>query len=86
MKTTINSLGILFTTIGSFLVWRYLTEINFADKESYLEGKGVLTVPCPSEADVSKFKRSLCLSETGLLLILWGGFFQIVSNYMPSNN
>ena len=86
MKTTINSLGILLTTIGSFLVWRYLTEINFADKESYLEGKGVLTVPCPTETDVAKFKKSLRLSETGLLLILWGGAFQILSNYMPSNN
>ena len=86
MKTTINSLGILSSTIGSFLVWRYLTEINFADKEKFLQGEGVLTIPNPSKEDVAKFKRSLFLSETGLLLILLGGILQIISNYMPSNN
>lgn len=86
MKTTINSLGILSSTIGSFLVWRYLTEINFADKEKFLKGEGVLTVPNPSKEDVTKFKRSLFLSETGLLLILLGGILQIISNYMPSSN
>ena len=86
MKTTINSLGILGSTIGSFLVWRYLTEINFADKDKFLQGEGVFTVPCPTKEDVEKFKRSLFLSKTGLLLILVGGVLQIISNYMPSDN
>ena len=86
MKTAINSFGILSATIGSFLVWRYLTEINFADKEKFLQGKGVLTVPCPTKEDVEKFKRSLFLSQMGLFLILLGGTLQIISNYMPSTN
>ena len=53
MKTTINSLGILSATIGAFLVWRYLTEINFADKDKYLQGQGVLNIPSPSKEDNS---------------------------------
>lgn len=42
-KNFVNSSG-----IGAYLVWRYLTETNFADKEAYLCGEGVLTVPNPS--------------------------------------
>ena len=81
MKTAINSIGILLSTVGSFLVWRYLTEINFADKEKYLQGEGVLVVPSPTPEDIKKFKRSLALSETGLVLIIWGGALQVISNY-----
>lgn len=81
MKTAINSIGILLSTVGSFLVWRYLTEINFADKEKYLQGEGVLVVPSPSPEDIKKFKRSSALSETGLVLIIWGGALQVISNY-----
>ena len=33
-KNLINSVGVAFASLGAFLVWRYLTEINFADKES----------------------------------------------------
>ena len=85
MKTTINSLGILSATIGAFLVWRYLTEINFADKDKYLQGQGVLNIPSPSQEDVAKFKRTLLLSKLGLFLIALGGGLQIISNYMPSS-
>lgn len=81
MKTAINSIGILLSTIGSFLVWRYLTEINFADKEKYLQGEGLLVVPSPTPEDIKKFKRSLALSEAGLVLIIWGGALQVISNY-----
>lgn len=66
-------------------MWRYLTELNFADKEAYLEGKGILTVPDPSALDVKRFKRSVVFSKAGLVLILIGGLFQVVSNYMPGN-
>ena len=34
-KNFVNSSGIAFSSIGAYLVWRYLTEINFADKEAY---------------------------------------------------
>ncbi len=81
MKTTINSIGILLSIMGSYLVWRYLTELNFADKEKYLQGEGVLVVPRVTSEDIKKFKRSLALSKTGLALIFLGGSLQIISNY-----
>lgn len=34
-KNLINSVGVAFASLGAFLVWRYLTEINFPDKEAY---------------------------------------------------
>jgi hypothetical protein len=82
MKILINTLGIISATLGSFLVWRYLTELNWEDKEAYLNGKGILTVPSPTEEDIKKFKYQLLLSKIGLRLILLGGTLQVVSNYL----
>ena len=81
MKTHINTIGIILTTIGSFLIWKYLTELSWADKDAYLRGKGLLTIPSPSEADIKKFKRQLLLSKFGLSLIILGAVLQILSNY-----
>jgi hypothetical protein len=83
MKTHLNTLGFILATIGSYLVWRYLTELNFADKEEYLQSRGAMTVPAPSAKDVAKFKRSVRLSKMGLGLIIAGGLAQVVSNYLP---
>ena len=83
MKTHLSSVGIVLATIGSYLVWRYLTELNFADKEAYRQGKGVLVVPSPTLEDVAKFNRAVRLSKFGLGLIVLGGTAQIVSNYLP---
>lgn len=82
MKTHINTLGIISATLGSFLVWRYLTELNWADKEAFLKGEGRMVIPSPSEQDVKKFKYQLRLSKLGLGLILLGGALQVVSNYL----
>lgn len=82
MKTHINTLGIISATLGSFLVWRYLTELNWADKEAFLKGEGRMVIPSPTEQDVKKFKCQLRLSKLGLRLILLGGALQVVSNYL----
>lgn len=81
MKTHLSTLGIILTTIGSFLVWKYLTELNWADKDAFLKGKGVMTIPSPSEAGVKKFKYQLWMSKLGLGLIVFSGAVQIISNY-----
>jgi hypothetical protein len=83
MKIHLNSLGVICASVGAFLVWRYLTELNFADKEVYQRGEGSLTVPVPSALDIKRLKRSVALSKTGLMLILIGGLFQVVINYLP---
>jgi hypothetical protein len=81
MKTHINTIGIILTIVGSFLVWKYLTELSWADKEAYIRGEGILTIPSPTEADIKKFRRQLCLSKIGLIIIVLGGTLQIISNY-----
>ncbi|MDO9100262.1 hypothetical protein [Hydrogenophaga sp.] len=78
-----NSFGVLLATIGAYLVWRYLTELNFIDKEAYLRGEGVMAIPDPTPAEIASFKRSLRLSKLGLTLIALGGVAQIFSNHLP---
>ena len=80
----LNSLGVAFASAGFILVWRYLTEISFVDKEAYMRGQGVFTVPVPSKSDISRFKRSMLLSRLGIAMILLGGLFQIASNYIAA--
>ncbi len=64
---------------------RCLIELNFADKEAFLRGEGMLAVPNPNPLDINRFKRSIALSKAGLMLILIGGLFQVVSNYLQEN-
>lgn len=83
-KNLINSVGVAFASLGAFLVWRYLTEINFADKEAYLRGEGLLTVPDPTQDDIKRLRCSIILSKLGLAMILFGGVLQVVSNHISS--
>ena len=83
-KNFVNSCGIAFASIGTYLVWRHLPEINFADKEAYLRGESILAVTDPSPEDVCRLKRSIFFSKLGLSMILIGGGLQIISNYIPS--
>ncbi len=83
MKTHINTLGIVFATLGSYFVWRYLTELNWADKEAFIKGEGVMTIPSPTPEDIKKFKYQLRLSKLGLGLIILGGVIQVLGNYLP---
>ena len=85
MKTTINSLGVALATLGAFLVWYFIAQLNFADKKAYLKGQGILTVPCPTPEDIKKLKREIFFSRVGLALILVGGALQIISNYLSDN-
>ena len=82
MKVLINSLGLVLATFGAFLVWYFIAELNFADKEAYLRGVGQMTVPRPMPEDIKKLKMEIFLSRTGLALILVGGVLQIISNFL----
>jgi hypothetical protein len=83
MKIHLNTIGVILATLGSYLVWRYLTELNFADKDAYKQGQGVFVVPSPKPDDIAKFSRSVRLSKLGLSFIFLGGMAQVVSNYLP---
>ena len=81
-KVHINSLGILLATVGAFLVWRYLTELNWANKGAFLRGEGIFEIPSPKPEDIKKFKHQIFLSKVGVWFIFAGGILQIISNYL----
>lgn len=83
MKSYINSLGVVLATIGAYLIWRNIAQVNFADKEAFLRGKGILTIPNPTPEDIKKLRLEITLSKLGLGLILIGGLLQMTSNFMP---
>ena len=55
-----NSLGVICVTIGAFLVWRYLTKLNFADKKAYLRSEGMLTVSASSRVGYQAIQTFSC--------------------------
>ena len=79
-KNLINSVGVAFASLDAFLVWRYLTEINFADKEAYLRGEGLLTVPYPTQDDIKRLRRSINLSKLGLEMFFSVGHFKLCNH------
>jgi len=86
IKTHANSAGIVLATVGSFLVWRFLTEINMLDKEGYLKGQATLTLADPTAKEIAKFKMACMLSKVGINMIIVGGLLQVISNYLPDNS
>lgn len=85
IKVCINTLGVALATIGAFLVWYFIAELNFSDKDAFLQGEGMRTIPKPTPADIKLFKLKIFISRLGLLLIVIGGLLQIISNYLSEN-
>ncbi len=81
-KSHMNSVGVLLSAAGAFLVWLFIAELNFAEKDEYLKGRGSLKIGDPSPAEIKKFKTRIWFSRIGLILILLGGLLQIISNYL----
>jgi hypothetical protein len=81
MKAHLNTVGIMLTLIGALLIWIFIGEVNFADKDEYLKGHGLLEIPDPTPEDIKKLKRNIFLSRMGMALIVVGGFLEILSNY-----
>ncbi len=81
MKAHLNTVGIILTIIGALLIWFFLGELTFANKDEYLKGRGEMEIPNPTPQDVKKFKGAICLSRIGIGLIVVGGFLEIISNY-----
>ena len=81
-KSHINSAGVFLSAVGAFLVWFFIAELNFADRDEYLKGRGRVTIPDPSSAEIKRLKMRIRFSRVGLILILIGGLLQIISNYL----
>ena len=71
----------MLTIIGALLIWIFIGELNFANKEEYLKGHGRIDNVDPTPKDIKKLKRNICLSRMGMPLIVVGGFLEILSNY-----
>ena len=81
-KSHMNSVGVLLSAVGAFLVWLFIAELNFAEQDEYLKGRGSLKIGDPSPAEIKKFKTRIWFSRIGLILILVGALLQIISNYL----
>jgi hypothetical protein len=82
MKVCLNSLGVTLATIGAFLVWYFIGQLNFADRDTFLKGNGKLIVPTVTTEMIKKLRIEMLLSKLGLALIVIGGILQIASNYI----
>lgn len=82
MKTFVNTVGLILASLGSFVVWMYLGDLNMADPAELKKGKIVLVVPTSTPELCARLLREKKLSQFGLGLILLGGLLQVISNYL----
>ena len=82
MKTHMIAAGVALSAVGAFLIWYFVAELNFADKESYLKGQGRIAILDPSTEDIRKLRFKIGMSRLGLALILVGGLLQVVGTYI----
>jgi len=81
-KSHINSAGVFLSPVAAFLVWFFIAELNFADRDEYRKGHGREAIHDPSPAEIKKLEMRIWFSRVGLILILIGGLLQIISNYL----
>jgi hypothetical protein len=72
----LNIFGLICDIIGAFLIWRY-----GLPQEVSREGAVYLVTETFNEAEKTKAKRLDWLSRLGLLLLIVGFFFQLLSNF-----
>lgn len=82
-KSFVNPSGIAFAILGTSLVWRCLTEINFSDNEACLRGKETPTVPDLSSEGVCRLRCPILFSKFCLFMILAGRGPQIEGDHIP---
>jgi uncharacterized membrane protein len=75
LKTIINSVGILLTIVGVYIVYKN-SPINFHT----IDGG---TASTDFEANRRKTERKNLLIRVGVHVILWGSALQLISNFIP---
>ena len=81
-RTTLNSIGLVLDIIGALMLWRFVAEIAFADRDEFLKGHGQLRVFDPTPEQIGAFKRNMLFSRIGIGLLVVGFLFQLLSNYV----
>ena len=79
----LTSLGLVLDIIGALILWRYVAEINFADKKDFLKGNASLVLADPTPEQIRSYKLSIWLSRLGIALLLVGFVLQLLGNYVP---
>lgn len=75
--TTINTIGLIFDIAGAILLWRFgLPEEISRSGSTYLELEGV------NKKEKEKAKLYDNFGGVGILLLIIGFIFQIISNYL----
>ena len=77
-----TAIGLVLDIIGALLLWRYVVEINFADKEDYLKGSATLVLADPTPESIQRYKRNITLSRIAIGLLVAGFIFQLIGNYV----
>tara|TARA_R110000796_G_scaffold252631_3_gene389366 strand:- start:27960 stop:28196 length:237 start_codon:yes stop_codon:yes gene_type:complete len=75
-SNTINTIGLVFDIIGVLMLFKY-----GLPSEISKEGTVFLAVQKSDESEKKKWKKYNFWSKVGLVLILIGFTFQIISNY-----
>lgn len=78
---TINSIGLVLDIVGALLLWRFVSEISFNDKKSWLQGDAHIDLSPPTPDQISAYKRAVWLSRLGMLLLIVGFALQLFGNY-----
>lgn len=82
-KTHVNTIGVVFAGVGSVLLWKYIGDVVYSDKDEFLKGNSTLMIHDATHEAISKLKWSIRLSRFGIGLIIAGSALQIASNYFP---
>ena len=80
--TDITALGLTLDIIGAVLLWRYVVEINFADKEAYLQGHATLALVDPTPKQIQRYKNAIACSRIAIVFLVAGFILQLIGNYV----
>jgi hypothetical protein len=75
LKTTLNSLGLLMSMVGIYMVYHY-SPLNFNE----IDGGDASTDDAKEERAVYRRNRLL---RVGVYVVIAGTLFQFVSNFIP---
>lgn len=76
-RVIVNSLGLLFGIVGSFLIWRFGLPASIDRK-----GAIHLIAEQADEKEVAEAKKYDCRSRMGFLLLIASFTFQLLSNFL----
>ncbi len=75
-NSILNSIGLIFDIVGACLLFRYGLPSKFNEPPTLLLQDGL------SEKEIKANKKIQCLANVGLICLILGFIFQLVSNFI----